>query len=66
MIFSMGIPGDFRYHWRMLPVFSTVLRKTVPLKRNLMRPWLQPMIIMQTGRALWRAWRNAEAHPYPD
>jgi GT2 family glycosyltransferase len=57
-IFRHGYPGMYAYLVR-----THVLRKTVLLRRNLMRPWRQPMIMLQTARACWRAWRRAGAPP---
>jgi GT2 family glycosyltransferase len=57
-IFRHGYPGMYGYLIR-----THVLRKTVLLRRNLMRPWRQPMIMLQTARAGWRAWRRAGAPP---
>jgi hypothetical protein len=36
-------------------VVGHVLRKTVLLRRNLVRPWRQPQVILATARGLWRA-----------
>jgi len=57
-IFRHGHAGMYAYLVR-----THVLRKTVLLRRNLMRPWRQPMIMLQTARACWRAWRRAGAPP---
>jgi hypothetical protein len=44
-------------------VRTRVLRKTVPLRRNIMRPSRKPMIMLWIARACWRAWRRAGSPP---